>query len=188
MREMHKGRTFSVKEFVAVCDEAAAAITGSGRERKLIDENFKSHIMLAVTQVNGCKYCSYVHTKHALKSGSSAEELARLMEGDLRSVDPVQTPALVFAQHYAHTMGDYDADAYERIVSSYGADRARGILAIVKQIMMTNAYGGAISLMDDRIRRIKHPESRLSSELGILLSVFVVLPAALLKNLFKGSR
>jgi AhpD family alkylhydroperoxidase len=185
---MHKERTFSVKEFLAICDEAAAAITGSGREMKMIDKNFKSQIMLAVTQVNGCKFCSYVHTKHALKSGSSAEDLARLMEGDLSSVDPVRTPALVFAQHYAHTMGDYDAAAYERIVSSYGADRARGILAIVKKIMMTNAFGGAISLFGDRIKRMKHPESRLVSELGILLGALVFLPLMLIKNALTGRR
>ena len=152
MKDMYKGKAFSVKEFIGICDHAAEAMTGSRREIKLINENFKSHIMLAVTQVNGCKYCSYVHTKNALESGSSKEELGKLMEGDLQSVDPEQTPALVFAQHYADTTGAYDEGAYERIVSCYGDDKARGILGVVKLIMMGNAHGGTISFLEDRIK------------------------------------
>ncbi len=187
MSEIYKGKTFSIKEFIRICDRAAGAVTGSGREMKLIDKNFKSHIMLAVTRVNGCKYCSYVHTKHALASGSSKEDLARLMEGDLQSVDPGQTPALVFAQHYADTMGEYDNAAYERLVSCYGRDRAEGILGTVKLIMMGNAHGGALSFLEDRIRGIKHSDSPLGRELGILLGIFVFLPVMLLKNALTGS-
>lgn len=34
-----------------------------------INDKFGKRIMLSVTKVNGCRFCSYVHTKSALKAG-----------------------------------------------------------------------------------------------------------------------
>ncbi len=48
----------------------------------LISPAFRERLMLAVTAVNGCRYCSYFHTGEALKSGLSQEEISRLLSGE----------------------------------------------------------------------------------------------------------
>ena len=50
--------------------------TGNLRRAKKendINGQFIKRIMLAVTQVNGCRMCSYHHTKEALRLGMPAE-------------------------------------------------------------------------------------------------------------------
>ncbi|QEN08475.1 carboxymuconolactone decarboxylase family protein [Oceanispirochaeta crateris] len=183
MQDVYTGKIFGIREFVRIVDKAVAGMMSYGKEIKLVDKNFRSLIMLAVTQVNGCQYCSYVHTKQALKSGSSEEDLAQLMEGDLAAADSSQRMALLFAQHYADTSGSYDAQAYERLVESYGKDQAAGILASIKMIMMGNANGGAMSLFIDRLHGKRNKDSSLGTELVVFLGILVILPAAFLKNL-----
>jgi AhpD family alkylhydroperoxidase len=188
MHEVYEGKIFGVREFVGIVDKAVGAMMSYGREIKMVDKNFRSHIMLAVTQVNGCKYCSYLHTKHALESGSSEEDIAMLMGGDLASAGSEQRVALLFAQHYADTSGSYDSGTYDRVSEYYGKEKAIGILASVKMIMMGNANGGAMSLFIDRLKGKRNKESTFIGELIVFLGILFILPAAFLKNLFVRSR
>lgn len=55
MHEVYKGKIFAIREFIGIVDKAVRAMMSYGKELKLVDKNFQSHIMLAVTQVNGCK-------------------------------------------------------------------------------------------------------------------------------------
>ena len=57
------------------------------RDNKLLSPAFKERLMLAVTEVNDCRYCSYFHTRQALKSGVSPEEINRLLSGDVEECD-----------------------------------------------------------------------------------------------------
>ena len=47
---------------------------------------FKERTMLAVTEVNGCIMCSYVHTKLSLKAGLSNEDIKEILAGDLDGI------------------------------------------------------------------------------------------------------
>lgn len=188
MHEVYKGKIFGVREFIRIVDLAVGAMMSYRREIKLVNKNFRSHIMLAVTQVNGCKYCSYLHTKNALESGSSEEEIALLMGGDLASVAREERVALLFSQLYADTDGSYDKESYNRLSEYYGKDKALGILSIVKMIMMGNANGGAMSLFLDRLKGRGNKESNVISEFVVFIGILFILPAVFLKNLFVRSK
>ena len=54
--------------------------------------------MLAVTQVNGCRLCSYQHTNEALKKGVDLAQVESILEGDLAAAPDEELTALVFAQ------------------------------------------------------------------------------------------
>lgn len=41
-----------------------------------VSPTFRERLMLAVTGVNACRYCAYVHARLALRAGVPAEELA----------------------------------------------------------------------------------------------------------------
>jgi len=48
----------------------------------LISKGFNEKIMLAVIQVNGCRYCSWFHTRLAMKEGISKMEIYTLPGGE----------------------------------------------------------------------------------------------------------
>ena len=73
------------------------------RKRVKLDKDFFERIMLAVTQVNGCPYCSYFHAQMALRSGMSNEEIKKLLQGEFVDAPEEQLVALMFAAvSYTH--------------------------------------------------------------------------------------
>lgn len=183
-RQKFKGRIFDIQEFWRITDMAMFSAIRRHRQLALIDRNFRSHIMLAVTEVNGCKYCSYLHTKQALASGSSAEQLTAFSCGKLDLLDPQQVPALLFAQHYADVSGSFDEEAYASIEKEYGVDRAQGILAAIRMISFGNANGIALTLLMDRLKGIRYEDSRFLTDLTVFVGPVLMIPVLLIRNLF----
>jgi len=85
-----------LREILTHFDEFRAAVRS-----KRISKAFAERIMLAVSAVNGCRYCSYGHVRSALKYGVSSEEVDLLLRGEVGHVASDEVPALLFAQHYA---------------------------------------------------------------------------------------
>ncbi|HAK47368.1 MAG TPA: alkylhydroperoxidase [Spirochaeta sp.] len=185
MKTDSNSRTFGIREFTFIIDKALYAALKYREELKLISKNFESHIMLAVSEVNGCRICTYVHTKHALETGTTKGELSQFLSGDLNAVDKNEAVALLFAQHYADVQGSYDIKAFEKVVEVYGSKKAYGVLAVIKLIMFGNAWGITEGFFTDRFKGRRNPESRLWNEILVMLSPIVLLPVALIRNIFK---
>jgi len=164
-------RVFSTSMFVAHVRDTAAhmgdlrAAARAGR----VGQAFAEKIMLAVTQVNGCRYCNYGHTRTALAAGVSPEELRQLMAGEFDGLPEDELVALVFAQHYAETGGHPAPEARQRLLEAYGPDTARDIMAYVRIITLGNMIGNTLDALLARLTLKPAPGSRLRDELGILL-------------------
>lgn len=178
------GKVFTVREFASIMNKAVYSMVKFKSELRLINKNFESHIMLAVSEVNGCRICSYYHTKGALKSGSTEEEISQFLTGDLSSVDKTEAVALIFAQHYADCEGDYNIESYERVIQAYGIDKAYGILGTIRIIMMGNVYGITYGYFKDRLQRDRNKNSKLYRELVLILSPIFLIPLTFIKNIF----
>ena len=76
-------------------------------------------LMLAVTAVNGCRYCSYYHAQEALKAGLPDEELQMLLEGVVDDAPPEELPALLYAQHWAEAEGQGLAERVAYVCSCH---------------------------------------------------------------------
>jgi len=83
--------------------------------------------MLAVTAVNGCRYCSYFHTKQALKSGITAEEIRDLLAGDVANCPQ------------------------DEAVAAYGHQKTEAIHLILRMIRMANLLGNSWDYLIYRI-------------------------------------
>lgn len=146
-------------------------------------------IMLAVTEVNGCALCSYVHTKRSLAMGMDNEEIQKILAGFMDDVPADEVEGVLFAQHYAETRGNPKMESWKRIVDIYGISKAEGILGSIRAIMIGNAYGIAGSSFFNRLRGKPNPRSSLLYEVSMMLSTIVVIPIslihALLSDLFK---
>ena len=129
----------------------------------LMTEAFKERLMLAVTEVNGCRMCSFVHARIALESGLSAEEIEGMLAGQAQTVPAEELPAVLFAQHYADVRGNPSRAAWEGAVSRYGRARAMAILGAVRGIMLGNAYGIPLGSLLARLRgKRAHVDERSS--------------------------
>ncbi len=178
-------RIFSTNEFFVILKDAFGSMKYMriSRKKKLLDENFTHRIMLCVTEVNGCRACSYFHTELALKDGMSDEEITSILSGSLEEIPPGEGAGLFFVQHYADKQGQYDKEAWNRLVEEYGIEKARAILASARMIMMGNVYGIAYRCLANRLKGKAVEGSSPLSELGILLGSIVLIPAALINIL-----
>jgi AhpD family alkylhydroperoxidase len=108
---------------------------------EVINAAFRERLMLAVTQVNGCRYCSYGHARQALAEGISQEEIEALGQGMFAGSPSGEVPALLYAQHWAEAGGEPDQAARQRLVEQYGEEIAAGIELALRMIRMGNLLG-----------------------------------------------
>lgn len=150
-----------------------------------VDATFIERLMLAVTEVNGCEVCSYAHTRMALKSGFSREEIDSFLQGSDAFIVPDEATAILFAQHYADSRAKPDRQAYDRLVREYGKEKSRIIVSAIQVMMLGNVIGIPISALYSRMRGSPYPNSSLIYEIGMLLSGFLLLPISLAHALFR---
>jgi len=147
---------------------------------------FAEKIMLAVTSVNGCRYCAYGHTRAALAMGVPEAEIRQILSADLGDFPDEEAVALAFAQHYAESACQPDPGAQQRLVDYYGTETAQDIYTYLRMITFGNLYGNTFDALLSRLAWKPAPGSSLWSELGVLLGVFVLVPLAMLRRFVRG--
>ncbi|MBN1121100.1 MAG: carboxymuconolactone decarboxylase family protein [Anaerolineae bacterium] len=187
MQTTFKKRIFDMPTFKATIDDVVdhmddlKSASRSGR----ISKAFSERIMLAVTQVNGCRYCEYGHTRSALAAGVSDEEIRSIMSAEFDDLPQDEVVALMYAQHVAESKGNPDPDATQRLEDTYGPDTARDIQAYIRMIMFGNLYGNTFDAFLNRLTFKPVSGSRLGDELGVLFGGIVLMPVGMLRRRFR---
>lgn len=88
---------------------------------------FRERLFLAVISVNSCRYCTYFHTRSAIRAGLSQDDINRLLAGVADNVPIDEAKALLYAQHWADNNGKPDAQARAELIETYGAKQTRKI-------------------------------------------------------------
>jgi AhpD family alkylhydroperoxidase len=109
-----------------------------------IDSDFQERLMMAVTAVNGCRYCNYYHTRVALRMDFEPEMVESLLAGDIDCHDPYEVNALLYAQHWAENNAKPDADLRDQLYATYGHERAVVIELILRMIRFGNLSGNSL--------------------------------------------
>ena len=174
----HNNRIFRVKTHLSNIKKAARGFTllRYKKKQKIMNKRLKEHISLAVTAVNGCSLCSFVHTKVALSSGMSNEEISALLEQDMGNVRHEDAVALAFAQHYADSKENPDDDAIKRLIDEYGVEKAELIVAVCHMITMTNGMGISMHLFLERLKFKRDKRSNIFLEMLNPLLTMVLFP------------
>ena len=107
--------------------------------------------MLAVTAVNGCRYCSYAHSKEALKQGISQPELEQILSGDFKGCPSREIPAILYAQHWAESDGQPATEALNELGKHYSPQEIDNIHLYLRMIRMGNLTGNSWDYMLSRI-------------------------------------
>lgn len=171
-------RVFSITEQIRNIYKGAKGfvLLRSSRKERLMNKKLKEQIMLAITEVNGCAMCSYMHTKMALSAGMSREEIQQILGGDTSNIPVENAVAVLFAQDFAYSKEALDSNSVSRIVEEYGYKKAQLIVAACRVITMTNGMGISLDDLYHRIQFKRNKESNLLIELLNPLLTMVLFP------------
>lgn len=180
-------RIFTYPTFIRAIDELLVRLPDLKRAARggRVSKAFSERIMLAVTQVNGCRYCNWGHSLAALKAGVPQEQIDAILSNEFTELPEEEISALLFAHHYAESAGDYDPEAWEKLVGQYTEEGARDILAYIRMITFGNLWGNSFDALLSRFIGRPAPNSSLPSELGIIFGSVVILPFKVLVYLLK---
>jgi len=159
---MFKKRIFTIRILAA---DTGAVIRGlpssiKARREKRISPSFAEKLRLAATSVNKCIYCSYGHTILAMRAGLTREEIDNLLNGSIeKSADEHEAPGLLFAQHFAETGGRPESRMLYQLYTLYGQERARDILAYLREIQFGNLSGNTFEAFLNRLKGNAAPGS-----------------------------
>ena len=184
--ELNTGKAlYSLRESYTITYKAFSSFLNLklAKKKDLISQQFIERIMLAVTEVNGCDVCSYAHTKMALEAGLTSEEIQDMLAGVNDDSPADELPGIMFAQHYADYRGEPTDESWTRLVEIYGIEKANGILAAIRIIMLGNAYGIPWSSFFNRFKGKGDKRSNILYELSMIIASIIFIPIALIHHL-----
>lgn len=183
-------RLYMPKDFKRLLADLMASAGDSRRQprHQRISRQFTERIMMAVTEVNGCRYCSFFHTQVSLRAGMRRDEIRRILDGDFNDAPQEELATLYFAQHYAESGGRPNLEAVQCLKDAYGDERAKEIIAYIRAIMVGNAWGNMFDAF--RVRLSGNPVENVSiwDELGVIFGPLLMIPANLLRKTFERDR
>ncbi len=182
MKRLYKPREF--KRLLADLMSSAGDTRRRPKDQR-ISRQFSERIMMAVTEVNGCRYCSYFHTQVSLRAGLKKDEIRRILEGDFEGAPQEELSALYFAQYYADSKGKPNPDAVQCLQDVYGVDGAKEIIAYIRAIMIGNAWGNGFDALRSHLTGKPTQEFSFFDALGVVVGPIVMIPAILVGRLIK---
>lgn len=162
-----KKRTFTLPLLAA---SAAAAlrqfpVAVRALRRPATSRALQEEVMLAVTSVNDCRYCDWVHTGLALEAGVDLASLhATLSCGD-RYLSERDAAAVFYAQHFAETQRQPTAQARARLHAHFSPAEVRELEAFIDLIWFANLSGNSADAVLARLRGQEVPEGHALAEL-----------------------
>ena len=135
-----------VGEFFGMFGSVFRNMSSLGRipKEERISPEFSERIMLAVTAVNKCAYCSFLHTKTALEKGVELDSIHEILEGELGSFSDYEMPAVLYGQHYAETKGNVSNAARESFITAYGRHKASHIEGYISAVCFGNLCSNTV--------------------------------------------
>jgi AhpD family alkylhydroperoxidase len=182
-----KERIFKIKEQVRNIYYASKSfvILKASKKYKLMNKQLKERIMLSITEVNGCSLCSYVHTRAALSSGMTRENIKMILDGNHDKIPVEDAVAVMFSQDFAYSKENPSDESINRLIEEYGIKKAELVIAASNVITMTNGMGIGMGLFFNRLRFKRDKRSNIFSEIFNPLLTMVLFPILVLLNLIK---
>ena len=173
MEQVLYKKRYSIRELNDIIYQGIRTINymRKGKRSGKLSNAFIKRIMLAVTEVNGCELCSYVHTKQALEMGMKEEEIKQILTGDMDHIPENEVKAIMFAQHYAESRGNPSEASWNEIIVTYGEAKALGILGAIRLITFGNSFGIVFGAFRSRLKGNAIKSSSLFYEITVLASL-----------------
>lgn len=108
----------------------------------LVSPAFRERLMLVVTQVNDCRYCSRFHAAQAFNVGVSEKDIDMLQVGVIPDgTPPSEVAALQYARQWAERNAKPDPAEEKKLEEVYGQETANAIRILLRMIRIGNLTG-----------------------------------------------
>jgi len=113
----------------------------------------REKVMLGVTSVNDCRWCSWLHSGIALKHGVDLAEVQSLLDrSTFGAVDEREATAVLFAQHFAETRRRPTPAARLALARQFTPWQRMEIMAWIHFIYFANLSGNSADAWLARLR------------------------------------
>jgi AhpD family alkylhydroperoxidase len=121
--------------------------------RPATSRSLREKVIIGVTSVNNCRWCSWLHTGIALKQGVHLDELQSLLSsGTFGTVTDREATAILFAQHFADTRRHPTPAARLALAKQFTRYQRREIMAWIHFIYFANLSGNSADAWLARFR------------------------------------
>lgn len=144
----------------------------------------REKLCLAVTSINDCRFCQWGHTHWALSHGVPLEEVNQILGHQyesLKAKDPAEAVAVLFAQHYAEQLDQFDPESLVNLRKYFSDAQVKEILAHVRFITLTNLSGNTVDAFLDRVRGNGEPIGSFQFVVGAGLAPLLLLIVTMAK-------
>lgn len=114
---------------------------------RIISPAFRERLMIAVTGVYGCSYCSWLHTGLALRTGIQRDEIARLLSSSVEACPEDEAVALLYAQHWADSDANPQPESAQRLIEIYGSEKTEAINLLLRMNRIGNLLGNSFDYL-----------------------------------------
>lgn len=186
----YKKRTMTAKELVL---SAASLVPEAGMVYKVwvkheIDAGFREELMLAVSKLNDCRYCSWGHHEWAHIAGIPEEELAHIEQMDPTNFDRKKWLAISFVRELVTVkFGKVSKDLMKEMKANYSAREIQEIILIAKVMDISNRGANTWDAMLSRLQGKPAAESKILDE-AVLSAVFLTAAPLVVLFLARASK
>jgi AhpD family alkylhydroperoxidase len=116
----------------------------------------REKVVLAVTSITDCRYCAWGHGHWAMAHGVSLEEVNQILGQQteaLQASAPAEAAAILFAQHYAEQLEQFDPAAIGNLRTHYSDAQVAEILAYARTVTFGGLIGNTLDALLGRLRR-----------------------------------
>jgi AhpD family alkylhydroperoxidase len=139
--------------------------------------------MVAVADVNACRFCSYAHQTHALHLGLSEEDVALIAAGSPALGDARLAAATAYARERAEVgFAPVAAEQLGPLVAVLGARAADDVEVVARLMHAANMAANAMDALPARMRGRAPAGSRLRDDL--VLGAFAMVAIVALTPVF----
>jgi AhpD family alkylhydroperoxidase len=153
-----------------------------------VEPGFREELMLAVSRLNGCRYCSWGHYEWAQISGVSNEELAQVEQLDPAGFNRRKWVAISYVRALVTENFERVQPELRRAMQhKYSPREIRQIELIANVMDVGNRGSNTFDAMLSRFKGVPAADSRIVDEV-ILSGVFLAIAPAVLVYLARASK
>jgi AhpD family alkylhydroperoxidase len=114
---------------------------------RVLSNELRERVMLAVAAENRCRYCIAAHTELGLAAGLTREEIGRILAGDDAGFDASIRAALAFSRDLVRRdFRSRSESLYDALIEQYGSDQAAAIEAAAHVMNFFNRFGNTFDM------------------------------------------
>jgi AhpD family alkylhydroperoxidase len=123
--------------------------------RGRLDPELRERVMVAVSRVNACHGCTFVHERWALRSGVASDELAAIGLSDFATLDDRSRAAVLFATARAESRfrGPVPSEVATYASSQLTAKELAAVEAVARAMALANLSVSTVAALRVRVQR-----------------------------------